>query len=239
MAARDAVLALGASLLIAGCVSADMPRRTAPETAGSGSYVALGTEPGWRLDITPERIDYRGDYGETLISVANPGARPSFNGRRYVTERLTVDITHGECNDGMSDRRYSDTVTVMADTKIARGCGGTILPPADLDGTSWSFVSIGGISLNRGMSAELRFEGGRILGSAACNHFSGPYEIEGALLRAGTLALTRKACAADTMALDDDLLALLEAPVRLSFLANGRLTLVGRDGRTAVVERAI
>src|SRR3546814_10168902 len=91
--------------------------------------MALGTEPGWTREITPSRLNYDGDYGETKIMVPNPGAMPGPDGERYVTDRLKVDVARGECSDGMSDRRYRDTVTVTADGKTVKGCGGGILPP--------------------------------------------------------------------------------------------------------------
>jgi heat shock protein HslJ len=69
-------------------------------------------------------IDYRGDYGETRISVPRPDPRPSFNGRRYETRRLTVDVTYTRCNDGMSGHGYEHQVMVIADGKTLRGCGG-------------------------------------------------------------------------------------------------------------------
>src|SRR3546814_3919278 len=100
--------------------------------------MARGTEPGWTLEITPSRLNYDGDYGATKIMVPNPGAMPGPDGERYVTDRLKVDVARGECSDGMSDRRYRDTVTVTADGKTVKGCGGGILPPTELAGTHWT-----------------------------------------------------------------------------------------------------
>src|SRR3546814_13745318 len=90
-----------------------------PQAPGDkpASYMAIGTEPGWTLEITPGLLNYNGDYGDTKILQPNPGARPSAGGERYVTDRLTVDVTHAECSDGMSDRRYRDTVTVRSEER--------------------------------------------------------------------------------------------------------------------------
>lgn len=99
----------------------------APPAAGdpaSERYEARGQEPGWLLVIHDGRIDYTGDYGEKKISVPRPDPRPSFNGRRYVTPRITVDITYVRCNDGMSGRGYEHQVTVAADGRTVKGCGG-------------------------------------------------------------------------------------------------------------------
>lgn len=87
-------------------------------------YRAVGQEPGWALTIGNGRIDYVGDYGETKINVARPEPRTTFNGHRYETPRLTVDVTHGRCNDAMSGRGFADSVVVIADGKTVRGCGG-------------------------------------------------------------------------------------------------------------------
>src|SRR3712207_593866 len=65
------------------------------------TYIARGQEPGWILTIAGGRIDYVGNYGETRINLARPDPRTTFNGHRYATPRLIVDVTHGRCNDAM------------------------------------------------------------------------------------------------------------------------------------------
>ena len=226
-----------ASLLaLAACAPA---AETPPQSPGEqpAAYMALGTEPGWTLEITPSRLNYDGDYGETKIMVPNPGAKPSFNGERYATGRLTVDITHAECSDGMSDRRYRDTVTVTADGKTVKGCGGKILPPTELAGTSWTFVSIGGASIAGDRPTALQFDGNRLSGSAGCNRFSGTYSVDGGTLKAGPLMATEMACPG--MELEQAFFKLMESPVSLTFADDGTLVLTGSEGRTAVLRRAI
>jgi uncharacterized membrane protein len=119
------------TLPIAGNEAAAPAPKAAPtatavtELAGAQeSYAALGQEPGWALKIAGGRIDYTGNYGEKKISVARPEPRPSFNGRRYVTPRLTVDVTYVRCNDAMSGFGFEHQVTVMADGETYKGCGG-------------------------------------------------------------------------------------------------------------------
>ena len=87
-------------------------------------YTARGQEPGWALTIDRGRIDYRGHYGEKRIVVRRPEARTTFNGHRYETPRLIVDVTHSRCNDAMSGHGYADQVMVIADGETFRGCGG-------------------------------------------------------------------------------------------------------------------
>ena len=62
------------------------------------------------------------------ITVTKFEARPSFNGWRYISEKLTVDISFVACSDGMSDRRYQHTVIVFAEGNEYHGCGGPFSP---------------------------------------------------------------------------------------------------------------
>lgn len=114
MATRAIISA--ALLLCSACAHSPSPAEVA--------YTARGQEPGWAVTIADGRIDYIGDYGEKRIDVARPEPRTTFNGHRYETPRLIVDITHGRCNDAMSGQGYADQVMVIADGETYRGCGG-------------------------------------------------------------------------------------------------------------------
>jgi uncharacterized membrane protein len=94
-------------------------------------YEARGQEPGWLLVIHDGRIDYSGAYGAKKVGVVRPDPRPSFNGLRYVTPRLVVDVTYARCNDGMSGRGYAHRVTVTAGGETVSGCGGPRRPDWD------------------------------------------------------------------------------------------------------------
>jgi uncharacterized membrane protein len=87
-------------------------------------YEARGQEPGWHLVIHEGRIDYTGNYGEVRITVPRPDPRPTFNGRRYETQRLIVNVTYSRCNDTMSGHGYEHQVRVSADGQDFQGCGG-------------------------------------------------------------------------------------------------------------------
>lgn len=225
---------LASCLTLAACAPTNgtPPLRPGDQPA---AYRALGTEPGWTLEITPGRLDYAGDYGETKIAVPNPGAKPSFNGERYVTPRLTVDITHGECSDGMSDRRYRDTVTVIADGKTVKGCGGGTLLPDKLAGTNWTFVTIGNGDVAKDRPTTLSFDGKRMSGSAGCNRFSGNYTIDGTMLTAGPLVATEMACPGAGMEQERAFFALMAKPVMVRLNANGLLGLFAEDGTAAIL----
>jgi uncharacterized membrane protein len=116
-------LAVPATLLVGACTTVDAP---APRPGPAQEhYEARGQEPGWQILIHGGRIDYTGNYGDKKISVARPDPRPSFNGRRYVTPRLTVDVTYSRCNDAMSGFGFEHQVMVTADGETFEGCGGT------------------------------------------------------------------------------------------------------------------
>ncbi|HYD37276.1 MAG TPA: hypothetical protein VEA60_06660 [Allosphingosinicella sp.] len=122
-AAEPASPAANESAAPAPNAAAPAKEATAP-AAAEESYAALGQEPGWALRIGGGRIDYSGNYGEKKINVARPEPRPSFNGRRYVTPRLIVDITYVRCNDAMSGFGFEHQVMVIADGETYQGCGG-------------------------------------------------------------------------------------------------------------------
>lgn len=108
--------------LLAACSTAQSP--APPSDPAAERYEARGQEPGWHLLIHRGRIDYAGNYGEKKISVPRPDPRPSFNGRRYETSRLTVDVTYSRCNDAMSGHGFEHQVSVIADGQTFQGCGG-------------------------------------------------------------------------------------------------------------------
>lgn len=108
----------------AACTYPAMTSEAPSEPVRASSYTARGQEPGWLLTIGDTQIDYRGDYGETRITVPRPEPRTTFNGHRYETARLVVDVTHSRCNDAMSGFGFADQVTVTADGKTFKGCGG-------------------------------------------------------------------------------------------------------------------
>jgi len=234
---KIALPALVSMLALAGCVPAAETPPQGPGDPPAAAYMALGTEPGWTLEITPARLNYDGDYGKTKIMVPNPGARPSMNGRAYVTDRLSVVIKAAPCSDGMSARRYSDSVRVVADGKTLQGCGGKILPPDTLAGSSWTFVSIGGVAVAKDRPTALQFDGARLSGSAGCNRFSGTYSVDGGALKAGPLMATEMACPG--MEQEQAFFKLMATPVSLTFADDGTLILTGSEGRTAVLKRAI
>ena len=209
----------------------------APPTDGQ-TYVARGNEPGWILKMDGKTIDYQGDYGETRIAVPQITGVPSFNGMRYVTPRLTVDVTYASCADDMSGQRYADTVTVVADGKQVKGCGGRALPPESLDDTSWKILSIDDIPVSQsGKAAELRFADGKVSGSAGCNGLSGSYVADAANLTFGAIAATRMMCPEPQMGQETKLLAIMKGKASTRYTVDGNLIITGENGSRVTLQQ--
>lgn len=227
MRAMKVLLVSGLTVLTA-CQSA-VPETSSPEIY----FTARGNEPGWIVRFDAEKIDFEGDYGATKITVTKPDGRPSFNGMRYLTDRLTVDVTHATCADVMSGQRYAETVKVLANGKEYRGCGGRKLPPESLDGTSWSVIMIEQIPVLPDIPTELRFADGKVSGSGGCNRFFGSYTLTGGNVNFGPIAGTKMACGEKQMAQEAKLLSVLNGKVRMRYTVNGDLILTNASGQRA------
>ena len=207
-------------------VLAALSSATAASARAPKPYYAHGTEPFWGLSITTRLMTFT-QPGRADLVVRNPGGRPSFNGMRYTTRSMTVDRTRAACNDGMSDRRYADTVTVRARGRIWRGCGGELLPPAQLAGTSWRLTTIDGRAFAQANRAGLRFEDSRLTVNAGCNGLGGDYRVRQGRLIAGPIIGTQMACPPPIMRDEQALSETLSSRPAIRFLPGGRLQLTG------------
>ena len=106
--------ALTATLALAGCA-------TAPP--GIAPYRALGTEPFWGLSIGARNMTFTQPDAPPVIQ-PTPRVIIGIAGEIYQTPRINVNIVHGRCSDGMSDRTYPDKVQVTVDGRRFNGCGG-------------------------------------------------------------------------------------------------------------------
>ena len=99
---------------------------------------------------------------------------------------------------------------------------------ADLSGTSWALVSIGGTPVVEGSGPHLTFgSDGNASGSTGCNSMSGSYATDGAALTFGPLATTRMACQEDLMAQEVAVLEALAGVSGWEIDADGLLHLTG------------
>lgn len=104
------------ALLLAGCA-------TVPG-AEAESYRAVGTEPFWSITIANGRMTYASPDG--AFSVTAPRGQELGDGRIWETRRITLQASNRECNDGMSDNRYAQTVRAVVDGRPLQGCGGEV-----------------------------------------------------------------------------------------------------------------
>ena len=86
-------------------------------------YHAVGTEPFWNLLIDEHDVTFTQPDAQP-IRQPTPRVIHGFAGEIYQTPRINVNIVHGTCSDGMSDRSYPDKVQVMVDGRQLNGCGG-------------------------------------------------------------------------------------------------------------------
>ena len=108
-------LALPLTLSLAGCLTAPSPPPP--------PYHAVGTEPFWSLLIDEHNLTFT-QPDAAPITQPTPKLIIGIAGEIYQTPRINVNIVHGQCSDGMSDRVYPDKVQVTADGHHFNGCGG-------------------------------------------------------------------------------------------------------------------
>jgi heat shock protein HslJ len=114
----------------------------------------------------------------------------------------------------------------------ATGSGSNATPEptsaAELAGTSWTLVSIGGAPVVEGSGPHLTFAAnGNASGSTGCNSMSGTYATDGAALTFGPLATTRMACEPNLMNQETAVLQALAGVSGWEIDADGLLHLTG------------
>jgi len=90
---------------------------------------ALGTEPFWGLDITPQTLSWSG-VDQPVQTAANPGPAVQGTTATWRTETstgtlLVLTLIATECSDGMSDRTYPLTARVELGEQTFSGCAAT------------------------------------------------------------------------------------------------------------------
>lgn len=91
---------------------------------------ALGTEPFWAVEITPQDLAYTA-VDAVEVRAANPG--PTVQGTTAVYAAaapdgtaLVVTLIATECSDGMSDRLYPLTARVELGPETLNGCAAPV-----------------------------------------------------------------------------------------------------------------
>jgi uncharacterized membrane protein len=91
---------------------------------------ALGTEPFWAVEITPQDLAYTA-VDAVEVRASNPG--PTIQGTTAVYAAagadgatLVVTLIATECSDGMSDRVYPLTARVELGAQTLNGCAASV-----------------------------------------------------------------------------------------------------------------
>ncbi len=129
-------------LTLGGCVRPPAAPEEAPEPIDPAvaedarqrgvAFRAVGNEPGWVLEIVPERsLRLLYAYGEEEATTPVPEPVTDATGRttyHAVTEAhdLRVVVEDRPCADTMSGERFEATVTVTLGGDTLRGCGGAL-----------------------------------------------------------------------------------------------------------------
>ena len=107
-------------------------------------------------------------------------------------------------------------------------------PPPELEAGTWRLASLEDAEPPGPLSIE--FDGGKASGKAFCNRFFGEYRRDGAILHVGAVAATRMAC--PQLDAEQQFFGRFTETDTYEIDADGRLTLVDRDGgRGLVFER--
>lgn len=217
---------LACATALSGCVSAPPPP---PAPPAGDVYVALGTEPFWRLTINQQEMVFT-EANAPGVQIMQPTPRVIIGiaGEVYESPRIGVNIVHARCSDGMSDRVFPDKVQVRIDGRSFEGCGGDPVAPMAIENTGWSVVSVNGKSAPGGEAYTVQFQNGRLSARFGCNSMAGSYQLDGQRLTAGALAMTRMAC--PDMTMEADAAKVLALPVQLVWGPADRLTLSNSAG---------
>jgi heat shock protein HslJ len=114
-------------------------------------------------------------------------------------------------------------------------------PPSTGDlivGRTFLVTAIGGVAALSAPTAVLTFDGdGRVSGRATINRVSGAYRVEGDELLCGPLAMTLMAGEPAAMVQEQELLAVLGAPLVVRAVPEG-VELVAPDGRAVTLRES-
>lgn len=231
------LIVIAAALSLPAC--ATLPEEPYVYLSAPSIYKARGTEPFWILEINDDRMLFGSiDYEKDLVEYGVVSG-PSANGWRQTSKTITSYRTPGPCNDGMSDRTYKETVTVMVGKETYKGCGGGVLPPASLERTIWRIAFINNTEIPASQGALVSFGDGRMSGTVGCNRLGSDYTYADGELGFGPVMSTRMGCQEPLASQEFAFVSLLGATPTTSFYDRGALVLSGEDGATVRLEPSI
>ncbi|WP_266202272.1 META domain-containing protein [Pontibacter kalidii] len=219
----------------------DNPRLWQEKFERGVDFVATGNEPFWSLEIDEEGVlKFKALHAETgSIKVPVPAAITTAEGAVYTAETskgpLVVQLQRASCEDTMSGKKSSYTVTVRYPGQAFSGCG-NYLSDSRLAG-NWVLEELHGKAITAERKPLLNFSltENRVSGNAGCNRITGSVEVKGDKLYFGAIAATRMAC--PDLKVESQVLQVLSKRELTYKIEDGRLRLL-QDGEEVMVLQA-
>jgi heat shock protein HslJ len=213
---------------------------TALPAAEAASLTARGNEPGWRIELSEKAITFNGQDGEIFTIAPVPQAARTGTTDTYAAtvdgRTFTLAIADAVCADTMTGMPHPKTVTVtIGNDRKLTGCGGE---PASLLHGDWKVEEIEGKPIVPDSKPTLAFTPeGSINGNGSCNRFFGSFSLSGEGLKVSHIGATMMACEPPILSQEGTFFKTLEAVQRFEVAADGRLRLLGGDGRALIMLR--
>jgi heat shock protein HslJ len=213
-----------------------------PAALDGRAFLSTATDGITLVDSSIVRLEFdAGSLGVQAGCNSMGGGYTIENGRLVVAEMMTTAM---DCDGPLMDQDVavaaflaaSPSVSLVGDTLTLTGDGISLTltdrvvadPDRPLEGTTWTVMSVleGDVAWTGwgDAVATITIVDGTAQVGAGCNGGSASVEVGGATLTFGPLALTRKACEPDVMALEQAVVSVLAGEVSYSIEA-GMLTL--------------
>jgi heat shock protein HslJ len=117
---------------------------------------------------------------------------------------------------------------------LCAGCTSIYADQRTFDGTRWHASAINGHATPPTGNYVMRFDQGGIGGQLGCNHFGGDYRVRDDTLTASAIQMTLMACPEPSATFENQGLAVLNQPMRMSWASSRKLTLSNAAGTIAL-----
>jgi heat shock protein HslJ len=207
----------------------------APAHTPEDGYRAQGNEPSWSLTIAKGRMTYT-EANKRSVDVATPTPEDDEGILYYTAPGLQVSVMPVACSDRATGRRYEHSVFVDAGRDNRSGCGGALLSPDSLDGTSWKFIEIAGETteltgdLLRDDRYAIDFGADRFSGYTGCNLIRGRYQVREGMMTIDEVGSTGGGCGEPATRRERRAWQILAAPMRVSRPSPEIMVLTGKLG---------
>jgi len=207
--------------------------------ARAADLTARGNEPGWQVQVTDRSITFSTMDAAALSVEPVPAANTANGVAVYAASAsgkpFALVVADKVCSDTMTGMAFPRTVAVVVGEQSYIGCGGESVSLLLGD---WKVEEIGGQQVIAASETSITFDpDGRVHGNSSCNRFFGSFGLSGEGLTISDTGGTMMACDPALMEQEQRFLSTLETVRRFERAPDGRLHLIGEDGRVAVSAR--